>query len=30
VVGQGAQHAQAADIDHAGDLTDAVKKVALD
>jgi hypothetical protein len=30
VVGEGAQHAQAADVNHVGDLTDGVKKVALD
>jgi hypothetical protein len=30
VVGEGAQDAQPADVDHAGDLTDRIKKVALD
>ena len=30
VVGERSQDAQPADVDHAGDLTDHVKKVALD
>ena len=30
VVGERSQDAQAADVDHVGDLTDRIKKVALD